>query len=115
MSVVKHLDQEAEHRELKSRLMSMGVPVFTLRQAIKPKFSCSLDTICEEEDQSALSDSDEDHTRFSGQRVEILFIRRQKIELRIANDGNPYPYHEFMMYYGVPGGHRYWNNARVLQ
>ena len=68
----------------------------------------SLSTILEDDDES-----DEEHVLFSRTRVEILFTKRQKNELRIANDGIAYPYHEFMKHY-LGKCDYFWEHAKLL-
>ena len=80
-----------------------------LHQPAYLKLIHSLSTILEEGD----DESDEEHVLFSRTRVQILFTKRQKNELRIANDGIAYPYHEFMKHY-LGKCDYFWEHAKLL-
>ena len=60
-----------------------------------------------------MNDSDEENAIFRTVRMDVLFARRQKNELRIANDGTAYPYHEFMRHY-LGKCDWYWERAKAL-
>ena len=94
----------AERQVLKTRLRRAE-----LQQPAYLKLIHSLSTILEEGD----DESDEEHVLFSRTRVQILFTKRQKNELRIANDGIAYPYHEFMKHY-LGKCDYFWEHAKLL-
>ena len=99
----------AEQQVLKTRLVRVDLRITGPHQPAYSKLTQTLNTILVEEDDD---ESDEEHVLFSRTRVEILFTRRQKNELRIANDGIAYPYHEFMKHYLAKGDY-YWENAKL--
>ena len=102
----------AEQQVLKTRLMRVDLRITGPRQPAYLKVTHSLNTILEEEDDDD-DESDEEHVLFSRTRVEILFTKRQKNELRIANDGIAYPYHEFMKHY-LGKCDYFWEHAKLL-
>ena len=103
---------------LKTRLMRVEVQISEPRQPAYLKLTHSLNTIWEDESceiwGAKMNESDEENTLFSRMRMDLLFTKRQKNELRIASDGIAYPYHEFMKHYGVPRGNYYWKISQLF-
>ena len=69
----------------------------------------------------AASDSDSEDgvtaALYSDLRVNLLFVTRTPVELRIAKDGKAYPYHEFVLHYGRRHSlcDYYWQKATVVE